>query len=66
MWQRVSTRVQRLWRWLAIILVARLLIGVLAIAVFDRDALGWGYEATVVVAAAAAVYGVVGLTMRRR
>ena len=44
---------------------ARIILGVMTIALFDRDAFTWSVELTIISAAAVAVYLVVALIVRR-
>ena len=46
--------------------IFRLLVGLAAIALFDRDAVAWGWEATAIVLAIVIVYALVGVAVRRR
>ncbi len=64
-WRRLSRGVQRIFRLLVLFAVLRLALGV-AMLVFDRHAVAWGYEATLVVLAAVIVYVGVALAVRRR
>ena len=64
-WRRFSSGVQRIFRLLVLFAVLRLALGV-AMLVFDRRAVAWGYEATLVVLAAVMIYVGVALAVRRR
>ena len=63
-WRAFVAKTQRIWRLFVLFIVLRLLAG-LAMVVFDRDALAWGWQATVIVLGALAVYFVVALALRR-
>lgn len=65
-WHRLTEGVRRIFRVLVLFAIARLALGIVLIAVFDRGAVAWGREATLVVVAAAAVYALVGLAVSRR
>lgn len=65
-WHRLTEGVRRIFRVLVLFAVARLVFGIALIAVFDRGAVAWGREATLVVVAAVVVYGLVGLAVSRR
>ena len=57
--------IRRTFRILALFALLRLLLGVAIIALFDREAVAWGDEATLVVAAACVVCVAVALSVRR-
>ena len=63
-WRNFGARVRSAFRFLALFLVVRVLVGVLIIVFFDRDAVAWGPELTVVVIGALAVVVLVGLAVR--
>lgn len=63
--QALGTRVQSLFRLLVLIAIVRIASGLVLGIGFQRDALAWGYELTLVVAAAAVVYLATGLIVRR-
>lgn len=65
-WRSFGSKVQRIFRLVVLFLVLRLLVGLAAIAVFDRDALEWGWEATGIVLTIVGVYAIVGVVVRRR
>ncbi|MHB8376698.1 MAG: hypothetical protein ACYDEB_07050 [Dehalococcoidia bacterium] len=65
-WHRVSGGVRRIFRLLVLFAVLRLALGVAMIVAFDRNAVAWGYEATLVVLAAVTVCVGVALVVRRR
>ena len=65
-WRSLGSRVQRIFRLFVLFLVLRLLAGLAAIVVFDREAIAWGWEATAVVLAMIIVYALVGAVLRRR
>ena len=57
--------VQRVFRLIVLFCALRLAFGVGAILLFDRGAVAWGWELTIVVLAAVAVYVLVALALRR-
>ena len=65
-WQRLTGGLRGILRVLVLFAMARVALGIALILVFDREAVAWGYEATLVVIAAFVVYVAVGLAVRRR
>jgi len=65
-WRRTAVMVRRIFRILVLFAVLRLLLGVAIIVVFEREAIAWGYEATLVVAAACVIYVGVAFCLTRR
>jgi membrane protein YdbS with pleckstrin-like domain len=65
-WRSFGSKVQRIFRLIVLFLVLRLLVGLAAIVLFDRDTLAWGWQATAVVLAMIIVYALVGVVVRRR
>jgi len=65
-WRRFTEGVRRIIRVLLLFAIARVVFGIALIFVFQREAVAWGYEATLVVIAAALVYLGVALAVRRR
>ena len=63
--RRSSALFERIVRIIVIFAVARIILGVVTIALFDRDAFTWSVELTIISAAAVAVYLVVALIVRR-
>ena len=63
-WRNFGSRVRTAFRVLALFLVLRVIVGVAVIVFFDRDAVAWGPELTVVVIGALAVVLLVGLAVR--
>jgi hypothetical protein len=64
MLRRAGTFIDRAFRLIVLFAVARILAG-LTIALFDRDAVAWGIELTLIVAATIAVCLIVALVVRR-
>ncbi|MBF6599061.1 MAG: hypothetical protein IVW36_00960 [Dehalococcoidia bacterium] len=64
-WAAAREGARRVVRALVLFAIARLILGIALITVFDRGAVAWGTEATLVVLAAAVVYLGVGLAVRR-
>ena len=58
--------IRRIFRIVVLFAVLRLLLGVAIIALFDRDAIAWGYAATLIVTSACVVCGGAALCLRRR
>ncbi len=63
-WRRFAARVRSAFRFVALFLVVRVLVGVAIIVFFDRDAVAWGPELTVIVIGALVVVLLVGLAVR--
>ena len=63
-WRNFASRVRTAFRFLALFLVVRVIAGVAIIVFFDRDAVAWGMELTVVIIGALAVVLLVGLAVR--
>ena len=63
-WRNIVARTQRVFRLVVLFIVVRLVVGVGAIVLFDRDAVAWGPELTIVVLGALAVVLLVGLAVR--
>ena len=63
-WRNFAGRVRSAFRFVALFLVVRVIVGVGVIVFFDRDAVAWGPELTVVVIGAVAVVLLVGLAVR--
>ncbi len=63
-WRRTVATGRRIFRLLVLFAVLRLVAGIALLALFDRDAIAWGYEATLVVIAAIVVYLLVALAVR--
>jgi hypothetical protein len=64
-WQSAVAKVRRVFRLIVLFCVLRLAVGVAMIAIFDRDAIAWGPELTVIVVAALVIYVLVALAVRR-
>lgn len=58
--------VRRIFHVLVLFAIARLVLGVALIVVFDRGAVAWGREATFIVVGVGAVYALVGFAVSRR
>ena len=63
-WRNFAGRVRAAFRFLALFLVVRVIVGVAVIVFFDRDAVAWGPELTIVVIGALAVVLLVGVAVR--
>ncbi|TAK67475.1 MAG: hypothetical protein EPO22_02895 [Dehalococcoidia bacterium] len=63
-WRNFAARVRTAFRFLALFLVVRVIVGVAVIVFFDRDAVAWGPELTIVVVGALAVVLLVGVAVR--
>ncbi|MDP9238966.1 MAG: hypothetical protein M3P30_16495 [Chloroflexota bacterium] len=63
-WHRLGARIQRIFRLVVLFCVLRFIVGFAAIAIFDRDAIAWGPELTLVIIAMIAVYLGVALIVR--
>lgn len=63
-WRNFGARIRTAFRILALFLVVRIIVGVGVIVLFDRDAVAWGPELTVVVIGALAIVLLVGLAVR--
>ena len=62
---RTAESIRRIFRILVLFAVLRLILGVAIILLFDREAVAWGYEATLVVVASSVVCMAVGLSVKR-
>ena len=65
MLRRAGAIADRVFRFILLFAVVRIIVGVAAIAFFDRGAFAWGPELTIIVAVAAVVYLAVALCVRR-
>ncbi len=63
-WRNIVAKTQRVFRLVVLFIVVRLVVGVAVIVLFDRDAVAWGPELTIVVFGALAVVLLVGLAVR--
>jgi len=63
-WRRFTSRARRAWRIVVLFCALRFVAGIAAIVLFDRDAIAWGPELTLIVAAMAVVYLGVALAVR--
>lgn len=63
-WRNIVAKTQRVFRLVVLFIVVRLVVGVAVIVLFDRDAVAWGPELTIVVLGALAVVLLVGLAVR--
>ena len=64
-WRAFSSKIRRLFRLVVLFCVLRFVVGIAFLLVFDRGAVAWGPELTVVVVAIVAVYVLVALAVRR-
>jgi hypothetical protein len=64
-WQAFTAKLQRIFRLIVLFCVLRFVVGIAMIAIFDRGAIAWGPELTVVIVAMLAVYLGVALIVRR-
>jgi hypothetical protein len=64
-WQNFGSKTQRLFRLVVLFCILRVVVGVAALLFFDRDAVAWGLELTLMVAAMLAIYVLVALAVRR-
>jgi hypothetical protein len=60
-----TSRIQRIFRLVVLFCVLRVAAGLAAILLFDRDAMAWGVELTLIVVAMLAIYLLVALAVRR-
>lgn len=63
--RRMSAGVQRLVSLVVLFCVLRLAVGVIIIALFERDAVAWGFEVTLIVLAAFTACLLTALAVRR-
>jgi hypothetical protein len=63
-WHNIVAKTQRVFRLVVLFLVVRMIVGIAMIVFFDRNAVAWGPELTVVVLGALAVVLLVGLAVR--
>ena len=63
-WRNIVAKTQRVFRLVVLFIVVRLAVGIGVIVLFDRDAVAWGPELTIVVLGALAVVLLVGLAVR--
>ena len=63
--RRSTALFDRVLRIFLIFAVARIAAGIVTIAFFDRDAVAWGIELTMIIGVAVAVYVIVALCVRR-
>lgn len=63
-WRTFASKIRRAWRIVVLFCALRFVAGVAAIALFDRGAIAWGTELTVVVAAMVVIYLLVALAVR--
>ncbi len=64
-WHSLAAKIQRLFRLVVLFIVLRLVVGVAVLLFFDRGAVAWGWEVTLVVVAMLAAYVLVALAVRR-
>jgi hypothetical protein len=65
LWQSLVSKAQFVLRVLLAFALARVLAGILVIAVFDRDSVAWSYGLTALLAAAMALCLFAALAVRR-
>ncbi len=63
-WRNLVAKTRMLFRLIVLFLIVRFIVGLTMIAFFDRGAVAWGPELTVVVVGALAVVLLVGLAVR--
>lgn len=63
-WRGFTAKLRRLWQIVVLFCVARLIAGVALIVLFDREAVAWGWELSLIVAAMVIVYVGVALAVR--
>jgi hypothetical protein len=64
-WRKLVMNLRRVMEVVLLFAMARLLVGVALITVFDRSAVAWGHEASVIALASVGVYLCVGVAVRR-
>jgi hypothetical protein len=64
-WHAFTSTIQRMWRLVLLFCVLRIVVGVASLLLFNRDAVAWGLELTLIVAAMLGVYVLVALAVRR-
>ena len=64
-WRRLTSGVRRLVSLLLLFAVLRIVVGVAVIALFERDAVAWGIEATLIALAVFAACLLAALAVRR-
>lgn len=64
-WHAATARLQRLFRLVILFCILRFVVGIAMVAVFDRDAVAWGWHLTAITAAAIAIPTAVALILRR-
>ncbi len=64
-WRRALSTLQRVMEIILLFALVRVIVGVAMIALFNRDAVAWGIELTLIVGAAFAVSIGVALAVRR-
>jgi hypothetical protein len=64
-WRGFTGRVQRVFRLIVLFCVLRFVVGLVVLLLFNRDAIAWGPELSVLVVAIVAVYVGVALIVRR-
>ena len=64
-WHAVASKTRRGFRLIVLYCILRFVVGIAAIAIFDRDAIAWGHELTMIVTTMVAVYVLVALAVRR-
>lgn len=62
--RRLGGRVQRVWQIIVLFCVLRIVVGLGAVLLFDRDAIAWGPELTLIALGGVVVYVGVALAVR--
>jgi hypothetical protein len=63
-WDSFAAKMQRLFRLVVLFCILRFVVGIAAIAIFNRDAVAWGWHLTAITLAAIAVPVIVALVVR--
>ena len=63
-WRGAVAKIQRVFHLIVLFCVLRFIVGIAAIALFDREAIAFGPELTIVVLAIVVVYLLVALAVR--
>ena len=63
-WHAFASKVQRLFRLVVLFCILRFVVGIAMIVFFDRNAIAWGWELTLIVAGAIIIPIAVALVVR--
>ncbi|MBI2724375.1 MAG: hypothetical protein HYX50_04860 [Chloroflexi bacterium] len=63
-WHSLAERVRRIWRFIVLLVVLRLVVGIAAIVFFNREAVAWSPVLTALTVGALAVYVSVAFAVR--